>query len=74
MFVLSHSDVRANGTPEPCVCSTGTILDNGDGIENRRVGQLHHCQCGKMECVSHMSMFGKSSSNLVCHKDGGMFK
>jgi len=50
-------------------------LDNGgDGVENRRVGQLHHCQCGKMECVSHMSMFGKSSSNLVCHKDGGMFK
>ena len=63
MFVLMHGEVRADGKPEPFICSE-------DGSTNSMAYLIINCRVGKRVCTL---MATREGSGFSCVQTGGFF-
>ena len=65
----------AGALPSSCICVKPTImLAPSVSGETYRAGIMHHCKCGKLDCVRHITFLSKNEGNLFCEEVGRFSK
>ena len=67
MFGFTHSEVQADGRPEPFVCSTtGSFVISG----KERPLMIFNCRAKKLTCALNL----EGNGGISCVHTGGLFK
>jgi hypothetical protein len=67
----AYEDLKATDIPESCICSEETIMEAPVGVKHPSMGIMHHCRCGKLDCVTHK--IKRDDNHLFC-QEVGIFK
>ena len=64
----------AGALPSSCICAKPTLMLPPKGEGKASMGLIHHCKCGKLDCVRHRSGSKNSAFNLFCEEVGHFSK